>query len=127
MNTTIPFLIRCHEGYKIFCTVHECGSHRATYVGIQNIQRFGCSFISLVKKLSPVLFTFNARFANQQKCRARTFAKVPSTFLVLQRMNTFHFQKAEVAVHKLEHTTCRWKLRQVGRIRSMHLRKIYLI
>lgn len=77
---------------------------------------------SLVKKYNHVLCIFNARFGKQRGCRTRKFAKIHITYHVLEHMNTFHIQMAEVAVPKLKRTTIYWRLHQVGHIRSIHLR-----
>lgn len=79
------------------------------------------------RKHNSMLFAFNARFAMQRECDVRKFANVHITQHILECMNNLHKKMAKAVVPKLERTISRWKLHQVGHIRSMHLRKIHFI
>ena len=110
--------------YKILCTAYRCSPHRATHIRMHNFQRLGRLFLSLVRNHNPVLFVFEASFTKQRGCKARKFAKVHTTYYVLECMNILHVQMGKVVLPKLKRAISHWKLYQVGHFRFVHLHKI---
>ena len=71
-----------------------------------------------------MLFAFDLRFTKQKKYEARIFAKVHTTYHVLEVMNTLHVQMAKATLPNFECAISRWRLHQIGRFRFMYLYKI---
>ena len=96
------------EIYEIPYIVHWCSPNMATHIKMHNFQRLGRSPSSLIRKCSPMLFAFDAHFTKQERCGARKFVKVYTTYYVLEGMNTMHVQMAKAVVPKFESVISCW-------------------
>ena len=113
-----------NKGYRIPFTVHRCILHGTTHVRMHDFQRFSRSSSTLIRKRSPILFALDAHFTKQGGYGARKFAKVYTTYYVLEGMNTLHVQMAKTVVPKVERVIFHWRLYQIGHFRFVYLHKI---
>ena len=123
MHTTTPSLKNYQWGYEISCLIHThdgYGLHGATHIWMHDSLRLGHLSSTPLQMRKPMLFAFDT-------CFPRNLAKVYDNPHVLKCMNIFYAQMAKAVVPKLKHAISYCILLQVGRIRFVHIYKIYFI
>ena len=93
-----PSQTTINETYKIPCIAYRCGPLGATYIGMHNFERLGCSPPCLLWKCNPLLFTFDTHFTRQRACGGIYFNNVHNTHHVLESMNILHVQMVTTVV-----------------------------